>query len=110
MMKLLIALIALAIPFSAIAQNKGWTPEKSAGQMAGLWTKQCDLNAEQAAALEIILIEKQTEMFAAKSDLNGAELAAKTKEINRTYSKPIREAVGQENVKKMNAYWASRKK
>ena len=105
-----VILVSLFVSVLASAQSKGWTPEKSAKQMTGLWVEQCSLNAEQEEALGKILLEKQKEMFAARKELKGQALTAKTKEVNRKYSKSIREAVGVENTKKMNSYWASRKK
>ena len=104
MKKLIVIAIALAAPIFVQGQSKA--AQKQIDKQMAMWTEQCDLSTDQTAALQMLISEKTEALVANRKANRGAKekLQAAAKEINQKYAGKIRELVGRDNVRKMNAY------
>lgn len=98
------------ISFSVSAQ-KLEKHEKMAKKQTAQWTEVCELTQEQSDALLPILSNKNKEILKVKEAYadNQEKLKEEKKAINKIYAPKIKEAVGQENVKKMHAYYKKKR-
>jgi len=96
-------------PMLAFGQSKA--VQKQVDKQMAMWTEQCDLSADQTAALKKLITEKTVALTANRKANKGAKekLQAAAKEINQKYAAKIRETVGRDNVRKMNAYRKSQR-
>lgn len=109
MKKILVIAMVFMAPMVAFGQNKA--VQKQVDKQMAMWTEQCDLSADQTAALKKLITEK-TEALTANRKANKEDkekLQAAAKEINSKFAAKIREAVGKDNVQKMNAYRKSQR-
>ena len=101
--------MALMAPIVVLGQSKA--AQKQIDKQMSMWTEQCDLSADQTAALKKLITEKTEALVANRKANKGAKekLQAAAKEINQKYAAKIRDAVGRDNVRKMNAYRKSQR-
>jgi|GEM_PF-1587680 hypothetical protein len=110
MQKLFVIALVFIAPMMSFGQSKA--AQKQVDKQMAMWTEQCDLSADQTAALKKLITEK-TEALTASRKANKEDkekLQAAAKEINSKFAAKIREAVGKDNVQKMNAYRKSQGK
>lgn len=104
-MKQLMILVLAVMTVSLSAQNAD-KYEKIAAKQTAQWTEVCELTNEQSSAMLVVITAKVKEIGEAK-ELHASDeeaLKAAKKEIHKKYGPQIKEIVGQENMKKMQAY------
>ena len=109
MNKLIVIAIALMAPVVVFGQSKA--AQKQIDKQMAMWTEQCDLSADQTVALKKLITEKTEALVANRKANKGSKekIQAAAKEINQKYAAKIRETVGRDNVRKMNAYRKSQR-
>lgn len=109
MKKLLVIALVLMAPMVAFGQSKA--VQKQIGKQMAMWTEQCDLSADQTAVLKKLITEKTEALVANRKANKGNKetLQAAAKKINQEFAAKIRETVGRDNVRKMNAYRKSQR-